>query len=105
MSRVLGLPLRSGGSYGDETLFVARADGTGQRRISKLGVTCCPWALDSRGRSTGTAFGPTIRRSPAFLHAGAVRRLAGALPGVTAMRHVIAAAIAGGLTAASQQPQ
>jgi hypothetical protein len=34
---------RAGGSYGDEALFVARADGTGQRRISKLEVTCCPF--------------------------------------------------------------
>jgi WD40 repeat protein len=35
---------RAGGSFGDETLYVSNADGSGQRRISKFGVTCCPWA-------------------------------------------------------------
>jgi Tol biopolymer transport system component len=41
---------RAGGTYGDETLFVARADGTGQRRISRLGGACCPWATASGSR-------------------------------------------------------
>ena len=41
---------RAGGSYGDETLFVARADGTGQRRLSKLGSTCCLFSTRSGSR-------------------------------------------------------
>jgi Tol biopolymer transport system component len=35
---------RAGGTFGDETLYVSNADGSNQRRISKFGVTCCPWA-------------------------------------------------------------
>src|SRR5919201_1863399 len=35
---------RAGGSFGDETVFVAHADGTRQRRISKVGMSCCPFA-------------------------------------------------------------
>jgi hypothetical protein len=30
---------RAGGEYGDETVYVANADGTGQRRITKLGAS------------------------------------------------------------------
>ena len=41
---------RAGGSYGDETLYVSKADGTSQRRISKFGATCCPWATRSGSR-------------------------------------------------------
>lgn len=32
---------RAGGKYGDETVFYANADGSGQRRLSGLGATCC----------------------------------------------------------------
>jgi Tol biopolymer transport system component len=48
---------RAGGSFGDETLFVARAEGTGQRRISRFGVTCCPWATRNRSRIVSSASG------------------------------------------------
>jgi hypothetical protein len=41
---------RAGGEYGDETVYVANADGTGQRRITKLGVGCCPWATPTGSR-------------------------------------------------------
>jgi hypothetical protein len=41
---------RAGGRFGDETLYVSKADGTGQRRISKFGRTCCPWATHSGSR-------------------------------------------------------
>jgi len=34
---------RAGDQYGDETLFVANADGTNQRKMTKI-ETCCPWA-------------------------------------------------------------
>lgn len=33
---------RAGGAYGDETIFVANADGTNERRLTKFGVNCCP---------------------------------------------------------------
>jgi Tol biopolymer transport system component len=41
---------RAGGPYGDETLFVANADGSAERRISKLNSTCCPWATPNGSR-------------------------------------------------------
>jgi Tol biopolymer transport system component len=41
---------RAGGAYGDATLFVSNADGTGQRRISRFGVTCCPFATRTGSR-------------------------------------------------------
>ena len=41
---------RAGGRFGDETLYVAKADGTSQRRISNFGRTCCPWATRSGSR-------------------------------------------------------
>jgi Tol biopolymer transport system component len=41
---------RAGGTYGDETLFVANADGTGQRQLGRAGVTCCPWATRDGSR-------------------------------------------------------
>jgi hypothetical protein len=34
---------RAGGAYGEETIFVANADGTGERRITRPD-RCCPWA-------------------------------------------------------------
>lgn len=44
---------RAGGTYGDETVFTANADGTNQRRVTPLGTElpdagqCCPrWAPD-----------------------------------------------------------
>jgi Tol biopolymer transport system component len=33
---------RSGGKYGDETIFVANADGTDERQLTEFGVNCCP---------------------------------------------------------------
>jgi WD40 repeat protein len=41
---------RAGGRFGDETLYVSKADGTSQRRISRFGKTCCPWATRSGSR-------------------------------------------------------
>jgi hypothetical protein len=37
---------RAGGAYGDETIFVANADGTGERRITAPD-RCCPWATST----------------------------------------------------------
>jgi len=40
---------RAGGKYGDETLYVANANGTNERRISGYGKTCCvAWAPDGK---------------------------------------------------------
>ena len=48
---------RAGGMFGDETLFVARADGTGERRISGYGKTCCVWATRNGSRINSAADG------------------------------------------------
>ena len=38
---------RAGGTYGDETLYRAHANGTHQRRLSGYGKTCCVrWSPD-----------------------------------------------------------
>jgi hypothetical protein len=52
---ITGLPghvvfTRAGGPYGDETLFVAKLDGTGERPISRRNSTCCPWATPTGSR-------------------------------------------------------
>ena len=41
---------RAGGRYGDETIFVAKADFTSQRRISSIGRNCCPYATPTGSR-------------------------------------------------------
>ena len=41
---------RAGGRYGDETVFVANADGTGQRRVSPVGSSGSPWATRNGSR-------------------------------------------------------
>ncbi|MGH9212048.1 MAG: hypothetical protein ACRD2C_15390 [Acidimicrobiales bacterium] len=41
---------RAGGRFGDETVFVANADGTDEQQLSDLGSACCPWV--SRDGST-----------------------------------------------------
>jgi hypothetical protein len=41
---------RAGGMFGDETLFVANADGAGERRLVRLGSTGCPWATRDGSR-------------------------------------------------------
>jgi len=38
---------RAGGAFQDETIFVANADGTGERQLTPPGQTCCPrWSPD-----------------------------------------------------------
>ena len=59
---------RAGGSFGDETVFVAKANGSDQHRISKIGMSCCPWATRNgsrieiggslRGRGTSIVMAP-----------------------------------------------
>jgi Tol biopolymer transport system component len=41
---------RAGGTYGDETVFVARADGTAEHQLSELGHGGGPWALSDGSR-------------------------------------------------------
>ena len=53
---------RAGGAYGDETLFVARADGTHQHRIGNVGVHCCPWATPDGSRIVFSGGAPDGRR-------------------------------------------
>ena len=45
---------RAGGQYGDETVFVARADGTDEKQLSDLGGGGGPWALRDGSRITYT---------------------------------------------------
>jgi Tol biopolymer transport system component len=45
---------RAGGMYGDETVFVAVADGTGEKQLSDLGGGGGPWALTDGSRITYT---------------------------------------------------
>ncbi len=49
---------RAGGSYGDETVFVAKADGTDEHQLSELGGSCCPWATRDGSRIVLGASGP-----------------------------------------------
>jgi Tol biopolymer transport system component len=62
---------RAGGSFGDETLFVANADGSAQHRISKFGKTCCPSANRQGSR---IVFGGSV---PDGRFTGVVARLDG----------------------------
>lgn len=43
---------RAGGQYGDETVFVARIDGSQEHRRSTPGNSCCPWATRNGSRVT-----------------------------------------------------
>ena len=52
---------RAGGRFGDETLYVSKADGTSQRRISKFGKTCCPWATRTGSRIVFSGAAPDTR--------------------------------------------
>jgi hypothetical protein len=54
---------RAGGAYGDETLFVAKADGTDEHQISELGHGCCPWATRDGSRVVVAAGAPDGRVS------------------------------------------
>jgi WD40 repeat protein len=52
---------RAGGRFGDETLYVSKADGTSQRRLSGFGRTCCPWATRSGSRIVFSGSAPDGR--------------------------------------------
>jgi dipeptidyl aminopeptidase/acylaminoacyl peptidase len=71
---------RAGGAYGDETLFVARADGSGQHRISPVGVVCCPWATRSGSRIVFSANGPGGRVTAATARLDGSNRIVLSLP-------------------------
>src|SRR5690348_3636386 len=49
---------RAGGSYGDETLFVAKAAGTDEHQLGGLGQNCCPWATRDGSRIEYSANAP-----------------------------------------------
>lgn len=71
---------RAGGAYGDETLFVARADGTSQRRISKLGGSCCPWATRAGSRIVFARSTPDGRVTAATARLDGTHRVVLSLP-------------------------
>jgi WD40 repeat protein len=71
---------RAGGIYGDETLFVARADGTNERRLSKLGEM---ENLLGGGDGSRVVFGvrtPDGRRSAAVVNVDGTHLLVYPLP-------------------------
>jgi WD40 repeat protein len=54
---------RAGGQYGDETVFVIGADGTGERRLSELGQSGGAFATRDGSRVTFVGFAPDGRLS------------------------------------------
>jgi Tol biopolymer transport system component len=71
---------RAGGIFGDETLYVANADGTGQRRISRIGKTCCPFATRSGSRIVFAGSSPDGRITAVTANLDGSRRTVLALP-------------------------
>jgi Tol biopolymer transport system component len=71
---------RAGGIYGDETLFVARADGSDQRRISGLDDACCPWATPSGSRIVFAGIGSGGRVTAVMARLDGSHRVVLALP-------------------------
>jgi len=52
---------RAGGTFGDDTVFTANANGTDQRQISDLGASCCPWATRDGARILFSTLAPDDR--------------------------------------------
>lgn len=52
---------RSGGTFGDDTVFTANADGTNQHQLSDLGAACCPWATRDGARILFSTLAPDDR--------------------------------------------
>jgi Tol biopolymer transport system component len=52
---------RAGGTYGDETVFVAKVDGTDEHQLSELTHGCCPWATRDGSRIVFAANAPDLR--------------------------------------------
>jgi Tol biopolymer transport system component len=52
---------RAGNAYGDETIFIANADGSDQRQLTKPGVSCCPRISRDGKRVLFSAPGPGNR--------------------------------------------
>jgi dipeptidyl aminopeptidase/acylaminoacyl peptidase len=52
---------RSGGTFGDDTVFTANADGTGEHQLTDLGAACCPWATRDGARILLSASAPDGR--------------------------------------------
>jgi len=71
---------RAGGSFGDETLYVSKADGTGQRRLSKFGRSCCPWSTRDGSTIVFPANGAGGRVSAATARLNGTHRVNLALP-------------------------
>jgi Tol biopolymer transport system component len=66
---------RAGGTYGDETVFVANVDGTDQQQLSDLNAGCCPWASRDGSRivfTTGARDGRATAVTEGFDGSGRV---------------------------------
>lgn len=52
---------RAGDKYGDDTVFVAKVDGTDEHQLSELTQGCCPWATRDGSRVLFAANAPDRR--------------------------------------------
>src|SRR5205814_1462979 len=71
---------RAGGDYGDETVFVTKADGTDEQQIGELGDSCCPWATRDGSRVVFTTGAPDGRASAVTENIDGSQRLVLPLP-------------------------
>jgi dipeptidyl aminopeptidase/acylaminoacyl peptidase len=60
--------LRSGGTYGEGTVFTANADGTGEHQLSGLGEGCCVWATRNGERVLFSTLAPDSRVTTATVN-------------------------------------
>jgi dipeptidyl aminopeptidase/acylaminoacyl peptidase len=59
---------RSGATFGDDTVFTANANGTGERQVGDLGASCCPWATRDGARVSVSAEAPDGRITTAIVN-------------------------------------
>jgi dipeptidyl aminopeptidase/acylaminoacyl peptidase len=57
---------RSGGTFGDDTVFTANANGTDEHQLGDLGASCCPWATRDGMRVSLSAQTPDGRITTAI---------------------------------------
>ena len=71
---------RAGGSFGDDTVFTANADGTDEHQLSDLGEGCCPWATRDDERVLYSTLAPDGRVTTATVNFDGSNRFVIALP-------------------------
>lgn len=59
---------RSGGIFGDETIFTANADGTDEHQLTDPDAACCPWATRDGARVLFSAEAPDGRITTAIVN-------------------------------------